>query len=654
MSDKSTPVSDPVVLSILSAKKEADQAKENRMRQNRENMDCFHMKQDWSHKKAGQSREFLAKQNVATEQLVSFLQQGLIDRGDWFSIDLAPGVRDSDRTITAADMFKILKNQLEKADFYSATGDGLKVGALQSLMIFKIHGRQVPTVKFRTEDRKDETQPQGVIGRILGRRRTKKVLVKDERMSWELRISLVRPEDYYPDPTGRGLYEIQDVNIDLWELKEIAAQNPDDYDMDAISALQAHIDETQRSRLSEETGQNTTTETRKQVVVTEFWGTLVDSQSGEIIEKNCVAAIANDRFVIRKPKPNDLWHGESPYVAAPIRRVPFSVWHQGLMDAPTKHNRALNEIYNLMLDSGIQSVFGVRQIREDWLSDPAQIADGIPAGTTLKANGMAPAGAKVMERVDTATEFTQASTIFNLTDREFQASAFTNDTRGGNLPERQVKATEIVATNQVLTGISNGMVKSIESACFSKVLEKAWMTIAQNLDDFSSDEMKALLGEEKAIQISALSPEERFAQTARGHKFKVFGLSTTLNKIQDFKKLQALLQTVAAAPLLMKEFMMRYDMGKFMGEIVKSLDINVDKISKSAAIEDGQGDKMAGAGDEANVISQIQALTPGMQKEGAPDLASQIPQVDSARRLQESGAGVPRSAILSGGMTTPG
>ena len=78
---------DPVVQVVTSYRQQADQAKRNRMDQNRENLDCYHMRQDWSHKIAGQSKEFLAKQAIAVEQFASFLQQGLIDKGNWFSVE---------------------------------------------------------------------------------------------------------------------------------------------------------------------------------------------------------------------------------------------------------------------------------------------------------------------------------------------------------------------------------------------------------------------------------------------------------------------------------------------------------------------------------------------------------------------------------------
>ena len=59
--------------------REAELAKTERMALNRMNFDAYHLRQDYSHKKPGQSREFLPKQAMGTEQTASFLHQGLMD-----------------------------------------------------------------------------------------------------------------------------------------------------------------------------------------------------------------------------------------------------------------------------------------------------------------------------------------------------------------------------------------------------------------------------------------------------------------------------------------------------------------------------------------------------------------------------------------------
>ncbi len=267
-----------------------------------------------------------------------------------------------------------------------------------------------------------------------------------------------------------------------------------------------------------------------------------------------------------------------------------------------------------------------------------------------------------MERVDSAEEFGEAVQVYNLTQAEFNVSAFTNDLRMGTLPERNVKATEVVSANQSITGVMNGIVKVVEGEGWegwcSPGLNLAWLTMAQHMNDMDTKQVQAILGD-KAKKIANLSNEEIFAETAQGLKFRVFGLSTTLNKMQDYRKLTSLLQTVSGSEGLLAAFMQAYSLPKFLGEIIKSLDIDIDKIANNGPA--------SSSNDGVSQAQPVPPAQPGPQVPGQPGAAgqpappkpgmavdqSQIPQASAGRNIQ-TGNAVPRPQILSGGLTTPG
>jgi hypothetical protein len=591
------------------------------MDQNQRNFDCYHLRQDYSHKTKGQSKEFLGKQQQAVDQIASFTHQGLMDLKDWFDISLEAGVDEAQVLISPKEQQLVLNRSIQDQKFYQLIEDSLKVGLLGSLMICKVHGEMVSRSRFETE--RDGSDPTG----------QKKKLLKKTEQFWELRYSLIRQEDYYPDPTGRGLYEIQGIDLDYHELLKIAENNPNDYSIEAVRALSPDMDSEQERKKSRETGQDVSNAgTRKQIRVLEQWGTILDPTSGEVLHENAVAAITECGKEIRPPKPNPFWHGESPYVVAPIVRVPFSVWHRAMMDAATGHNISLNELYNLMFDGGMQEVFGVRQVREHWLDDPSQIADGIPAGTTLSVNTACPPGAKVMDRIDSGTLSSPAFNMFQIVDREFMSSSMTNDLRMGNLPQRQVKATEIMASNQTITSLFNGVVKDIETQYISELLRKGWLTQAQHFAQMNEKVLESLLGADRAAIIRSLQNEDIFASTALGRKYKVFGMSTILNKVNDFRKITTLLQTISSSPELVKAFQQKYSLNKLLGEIISSLDIDGDKIGLSqeeaAQIqqEQMQAQQMAmmeAAGKNPDMMSQVGSME-NLPAEGADEIRSQM------------------------------
>ncbi len=610
MAKESSKITESTIITCMTNyRQESRDAKMDRMDQNKVNFESYHLRQDWSHKQKGQSREFLPKMSMAVEQAATFLQQGLSDIGEWFRVEPEPGLNEDAMRVKPKTVYLLLNRQLIKTGFMQKVGESAKLGLIGSLMIAKVGGKKVNKPKFTVKNN-------------LKNGKFSKQLMRSDEKVWELDISLIRQEDYYPDPTGRGLYEMEDIYMDYWEVERLATGPDAIYDLEEVKKLSGQPDSAgidQDFDKSRETGLDMTSRGyRKQIKLTEIWGNILDEQ-GNIIHENVVCTVANDQFVIQKPTPNPNWHGESPYVTCPIVSVPHSVWGRALMDAPSMLNRAMNEMFNLSLDGGMMSVHGIKQIRKQWLDDPSQVDDGIAPGTTLGVNSSCPPGQSVLENVMTTTVQPDAMNMMNLVNQEFNASALTNDLRMGVASFRAVKATEVVEASQTITSMFSGMAKNIEGEDYkgfiTPILQKSWKTIAQNIDDLDSNELKALLTEKIASQLLAMGNEELFADTVQGCKFRTFGISATLNKQKDFTKLTALLQTVGSSEVLTEAFLAKYDFSKYLTEIMKALDINPFKIEADKA-------------DGGDLSAKPQG--PGMAPGEMPNLQSQIPQAGAA------------------------
>lgn len=589
-----------LISAYQTARQEADVARFDRKQLNRMNYDAYHLRQDWGYKQKGQSREFLPKLAMATEQAANFITQGLIDLGDWFSVEPAPGISPNVQIVKPDEIQKILAQQLEQNDIIGFIGDSLKTGQLASLMICKVTGNYVPKSKYVVR-----TKWQGMS--------LKKTLVEKKDKAWQTKLNLVRFEDFYIDPTNRGLYTIEDIYMDYYEVKALSEGDNAIYLPEVVEQLKGQFNQAGYDKeyyKNKETGQNSTFHGRRnQIKISEYWGNVLDSE-GNLIYENVVFSVANDTYIIQKPTPNPFWHQKRPYVVAPLLRVPNGVQGKALMDAPAMLNRAINELFNLGLDGAMMAVHGIKQIRGNWLEDPSQVENGIAAGETLRVNAQCPPGASVLERVDTSTVPPEFMPILNLVNQEFFSSALTNDLRMGVANQRAVKATEVVEASQSISSMFNGMAKQVEAEYLTKILEMAWQVEAQHLDLMDENNIKALLGVDRANELKSLSNAELFAQTVQGNKFRVYGVSAVLNKQKDFTKLQGLLQTVASAPVLMEAFVQEYDFPKFLTEIMKSLDIDPSKITKDAVPPKPQG------------MPEQLMQTP----QDLPNLQSQIPQ----------------------------
>ena len=591
---------------ILACREEADEAKQDRINLNRDNFDMFHLRHNFSHKKKGQSREVLSKQRMAVIQIVSFFQQALADIGEWWRVE--EKVTGQLLMLSPEEIQKLTNWQMEQQDYYSHVGNCVQSGLLQSLIISKTAGKLIPKTRFETTGKKGQ----------------KKVLVVDDK-TWRIQQTCVSAENFYPDPVpGRGLYEIEEMWIDYHDMIQLSKGDDPLYNKKVNELSMNQIqDYEEQQRVHRETDQNTTRESHiPQVKLTEFWGDVVIN--GELEYENVVITLANEQVIIRGPEPNPLWHQGSPYTCAPLIEVANSVWHTSIMDAATKHNNTLIEMYNLMLDASLKAVHGISQINIDALADAKQVSGNIPWGTVLKTNSSLAPGQKVMESVVTGDVPQDIFTMMNVVQQEFNASSMSSDLRQGVMPFRQVKATEVVETSNTITSVFQGVAKNVEQKLIQKELDIAWKTVCQNLDLIDKAELVALFGKERGEAISQMDPQEVFVNTVNGTKFKVFGISLTLSKAMDFRKWTTLLQTVFANEMLLEIFLQKYDPTKFLNEILISMDIDKSKIEIPEAQLQAQEQQQA---------EQQQAGPAG------PDMMSQVPQAGAGSLADIFGGG---------------
>lgn len=616
---------------IISCRDEADEAKRTRMDKNKDNYDMFHLEYDFSHKQEGQSQEILSKQSMAVEQIKSFFQQALADIGDWWKAEACYPEAEMSLLIKPHEITKLTNHMLQRALYFSHVGNSIESALLGSLAISKTYGCMKSKPRF--------------VSRKKGRGKSlKRWVEKIEDKSWEMKFEIVRHKNYYPDPTGKGLYEIEDMYPDLHEVLALSEGDDAIYDSAVVSKLSTEgtPDQDEEGDRAREVGQDVTSSGhRPKVKITEFWGTIIHPKTGEVVFENVVATIANDTDLIRRPTPNPLWHQKSPYTVSPMMEVANSVWHKAPMDAPSQHNRALIELYNLFVDAAMMQVHAIKQLRKGALDNPAQVANGIKPGTTLTVSELLQPGTKVLEPV-TATQIPpEAINIYNIMNQEYNASALTNDLRQGVMPFRAVKATEVVEASQTITSVFQGMAKNYEARQSVRELELAWQTAAQNWDRIDKETFVSLFGAQRGEELSQLAPQDVFTSTVNGIRFKVFGISLTLSKAQDFRKLTTLLQTISASPVLMEEFLKKYDLGKTLGEIMTALDIDKHKLEIPEAVQ-----------------STMQPQ-PGMEQEqGGPDMMSQVPQGGAGTLADIFGGGsalgipqtqFPGSPALAGG-----
>lgn len=559
-----------VIKHVLDCRKESEDARSGRLKKNKINRDMYMGEQDFSYKQPGQSTEFLPKIPIAVENMSAFIRRGLTQFGDWFSADLGQNVPpiitpDQIRELLKLYMTKVYCNE-SVVDISTVISDGVKSGCLESLMIFKVHGYISLERYFSIEPGEPIINPDRTVTYT-------EHLVANEKATWRPRVDLIKQEDYFPDPSGQGLYEIHEVERDYSKVVEMAEAGI--YDLAVVKKIdEDYRERREETRTAKDVGHSESTppDFRKKILISEYWGHLLDGE-GNIAHRNIVCAIANKKYLIRKPEPNPFWHGESPFVVAPIIRVPHSVWHKALYDHASQLNIALNELFNLMLDGGLAQVWGIKQLRMSDLVDPTQVSGGIPQGTTLIVKDTLPPGSKVMEQVTEGEVPVDAKVIYEAVQAEFAQAALSNELKMGGLPQRNVKATEIIEQSQSQAVTLDGIVGDIERVSITRLIRKFWLNLLQNVEDLERSEVVAAIGPAAAMMLLRMTPEQRYV-AFNPCNFRVFGLSETLNKAKEFQKLMALMQVVSTNPLMLQAFFTRYSPDKALALAMKALNIN--------------------------------------------------------------------------------
>jgi len=625
-----------------------DAARTDRLERNKDNYREFRGEKDWSHKSRGQSREHLPKMRVAFEQISAIFKKSLVDLGgSWYDIevrgDALPG-------ITGNDLRKLLNAHLlsNEINFPTMISDAVKQGSLESLMIAKVFGRFVPKRRFIAEVagaemvRDDSGVPVGIQPRFRFK--------SSEERVWRLAVSLIPTEDYIPDPDGLGLYEIHEVTRDIWQVREMAEIGV--YDQAVVDQIVAGMSEEKDRKRGAEDARGKRphrgrAQKRKKVRVSECWAILVDDD-GRIITipgskekaRNTVTTVVDNRYMVRATSRNPNWSGLRPMVAAPLIRTPHSVWHDALGDYVQSLNNAIDELFNLMLDAGIKGVWGISQVRPEMLLDEDQISDGIPPQETLVLRPGVPADVDVYKRVDTGSNIGESIAVMNLLMSSFSDASMVNKIGLGQLPARQVKATEISLSSQAMGNLFDGITRDMEDSFIEPILERAFHLVMQHLNEMDTDEVVAALGTKKAIMLLSLSPEERFAIFGNRIKFRVTGLSSVVNRTREFQKILALLEVMASNPALGMIFAKKYSLAKVVDRLVRSIDLDPESL---------------GVVDEQEAQAQTALLKAYVQaQQGAPSTGQAFKMPEVKGNLPAIPGELPSSANAAPGNIPPG
>lgn len=293
----------------------------------------------------------------------------------------------------------------------------------------------------------------------------------------------------------------------------------------------------------------------RNVFIQEYWGDVWTSD-GKLVARNCTFAIANKKYLIKKPRTNRLPDKLPPFIISPVIRKPFSVWHQNFTEVVSGLQIMMTELMNLMLDANLFSSAKAFEVDIDQVYDPLEFIQGIAPGKTFKKRGGGFQTAPMIREVSVGQVAQQSLSIFQALDREFQNGVGLNEFAMPTSASRsRTTATEVLEKSQSATTFMEEIARTVEENVFEPLLEKVFHYVIEYMLSFDDPYTMELFGAEDASKLAILmrNPTFRSAMHKAPLKFRARGLSASVGKLREIEKLASLAKMLQPYPDLQKQ-----------------------------------------------------------------------------------------------------
>lgn len=522
-------------------------------------------KEDW------QSRVRVPKWAMAVDQATSLFKTSLRTASRMFGIEV-PNDDPVDKALAA--FFSTVMHELmrrREVGFIPAKADALKVGLITNSAIEKYGWSSYDNVEYAPSFTASSIEIKDELGNVIGSKDTSEFTTEEVNVHYSHpKITVVDPLRFFPDPTGRNLYNIHEAKKDLWEVLENGKGGV--FGRKALADLESEdwgdgpdsedADEDARAQMIA-----THNAWRKKVKITEYWGPIFDKSTGKLVKKNQIVTLANEKHVLRIDT-FPFWDGQDPFVQYSMIRVPFNKWGKLLFQHTDSLQLYVNEMLNLILDSLKMTVLKPFAIDVSLLDDVEDILTGLFPGKAFKMRG--PNGVQELDMKGPGADAFQG---YGLLASETQNSHGVTEFLAG-LPTSSGRATahEIQSKTQQSAGFFDGIMADVEESGVEPSIQKFYNRMMQFMDDWSDPAVVQIAkryGMEQIIPALAADPVVRYKLMKRPFKFRAAGLNAAMKRAEIMDRVARLMEFMGQVP----EFMARIKGDKLFEKIVEALEM---------------------------------------------------------------------------------
>lgn len=500
-------------------------------------LDCFGQyrnKQDFDDKAPWQSRITFAKAHAAVKNFVANIMALLVKSEQWLTVEPGEVNPTIDLKRSAPLVEKVVLRLADNAHFRSQFRDALEFAGACGLGVLKL--------TWKYENKSDLS---------VGSDDTGPLLVMKQRKEGQLNVQSIDPFHFWTGPrtkeNNRFDFCIEETLADVCELKkQRGLENTDELEhVDRIAdqmyfADQLYLRDFERFDKRQIPAEHY----RKQALIWEYWGDIIDVHTQAIVDTNVHIIIAN-RTTILKYEKNPYWDSLPPYIVFSPLIVAGRYPGQGLLEMNMSVKDGVDRLAQMQEDHLKFSVVPMLEVEASALENPeGDMQTGVQPGKVFYkragAGGQAVAGVQFPQLSNSSFNF------LSELGKEYQRGTFITDQAQGLVDVKgETTATEVQQTQLQSSLLMSDIALTIEDNCLSFVGEKIWSRAFQFIDSTSKPTWSELLGPQIGALLDMLPIHIRIQLIMGRYNFKAHGLSRAIERQQNLSKYKDLLETLA-------------------------------------------------------------------------------------------------------------
>lgn len=276
---------------------------------------------------------------------------------------------------------------------------------------------------------------------------------------------------------------------------------------------------------------------RAPILLSTYWGPVIDHQGREIEKENQKFIIVNDNYVLQMPTRNPFDHQQWPYIFINPLKVLFRHIGEGLTWGVNPIQKEMTNILNMMSDALKFKMAGILEVNEDLLVDPNKPMELYPGKSVRRKSG--DGRQKAIEHHELGADPEWAAGLINLLRNVHQNhTGITEYLMGAPTLKGSPTATEVATKTAESQSDFISIAQDVDRQGIVSAADMAKDLIIQYFADFSSyPNVRRIFSDASGDAIMRLDDDEKAELLFGDWDIRARGLSLFFERKEQINKL---------------------------------------------------------------------------------------------------------------------